>query len=346
MEQSKKPLVVIIGAGAFGTALGNALALNKDITVKLLTIEKEVVESINSQRINLVYFPNAILRKQLKATMDPHILKRAWVIVLAVPSAICISYLEKLRRFINPRTVIINSAKGLGEGNVIISEYIETHYLNPVAALKGPSFAVELLKDMPTAFTLASKHTELFAKAEKFIEGTQIRLDYSEDLRGVELVSIMKNMYAIIMGVIDAHYNSANVRFMVLTKVFNELYKALKLFGGQPETIFHYCGYGDFGLTSLNDLSRNRTMGLLIGKGFIKDMVSDNIVLEGKRTLNIFYKMIADEQLVKNAGAEFPILLELYKLFSKDYDQRKFVLRILNAENKVYSTEKHENSKD
>lgn len=332
-----KPLVVILGAGAFGTALGNALALNKDITVKLLTIEKEVCDSINNQRVNIVYFPNAYLRKNLQATMDPHILKRAWIIILAVPSGVCISYIEKLRSYINPRTVIINTAKGLGEGNEIISEYIETHFLNPVCALKGPSFAVELLKDMPTAFTLASKNTELFEKAKKYINGTQIRLDFSEDIRGVELVSIMKNMYAIIMGVVDAHYNSTNVRFMVLTKVFNELHKALILFGGKPDTIFHYCGYGDFGLTSLNDLSRNRTMGLLIGKGFIKDMVSDNIVLEGKRTLTIFYKKIADEKLIKNVGAEFPILLELYKLFSKEYDQRVFILRILNAANIVFT---------
>jgi len=117
----------------------------------------------------------------------------------------------------------------------------------------------------------------------------------------------------------------------VLTKVFKEMRKVLITFGGEPETILDFCGYGYFGLTSINDLSRNRTMGLLIGKGFIKDMISENIVLEGKRTLSIFHDLIVEEKMEINVVRNFPILLELYKLFNKDYDQRKFVMNVINA---------------
>ena len=331
MEKEKKPLIVIAGAGTFGTALGNSLAANDKIKVRLLTIEKEVSDSINNSRVNSIYFPNSTLRKRLKATTDPEILRNADIILLVIPSGVMISYLKEIKPFLGSESLLINTAKGLGEGNVIISEYIEENFQNPVAALKGPSFAVELLNRMPTAFTFASrdkKHYELF---NSILKNTNIQLDYTEDIRGVELLSILKNVYAIILGVIDAHYNSANVRFLVLTKLFKELRKVLVTFGGDSETIFNFCGYGDFGLTSINDLSRNRTMGLLIGKGFIKDMVSENMVLEGKRSLGIFYQMLQEENMGINPVREFPILVELYKLFNKDYDQRKFVMNVINA---------------
>ncbi|MDR0364744.1 MAG: hypothetical protein LBH92_06995 [Bacteroidales bacterium] len=331
MDKKVKPLIVIAGSGTFGTALGNSLAANNDIKVRLLTIEEEVVQSINDMRVNAVYFPNAILRKRLKATLDPTIIENAAILIVAIPSGVAVSYLEKIRPHIKPDTLIINTAKGLGGGNVIISEYIADKFPNPVAALKGPSFAVELLNRMPTAFTFASKdkiHFELF---NSMLEGTNLQLDYTDDLLGVELLSILKNVYAIILGVIDAHYNSANVRFLVLTKLFKELRKVLITFGGKPETIFDFCGYGDFGLTAINDLSRNRTMGLLIGKGFIKDMVSENMVLEGKRSLGIFYQKLLEDNMGINPVREFPILVELYKLFNKDYDQRKFVMNVINA---------------
>ena len=331
MENQGEPLVVIAGAGTFGTALGNALAANRAITVRLLTIEKEVEDGINDMRINPVYFPNSTLRKRLKATADPAILEHAQFLILAIPSSICVSYLEKIRPYLKPDTVIINTAKGFGEGNVIISEHIEEHFPNPVAAMKGPSFAIELLNWMPTAFTFASRDIATYNAFLELLHGTNLQIDFSIDVRGVELLSILKNMYAIILGVIDAHYNSANVRFLVLTKVFKEMRKVLITFGGESETIFDFCGYGDFGLTSINDLSRNRTMGLLIGKGFIKDMVSENIVLEGKRTLNVFYDLIVEEKMEINVVRNFPILLELYKLFNKDYDQRKFVMNVINA---------------
>jgi glycerol-3-phosphate dehydrogenase (NAD(P)+) len=103
--------------------------------------------------------------------------------------------------------------------------------------------------------------------------------------------------------------------------------KVLETSGGRAETLFNYCGYGDFTLTALNDLSRNRTLGLLIGKGFFTEHVSHELVLEGKTAVNVFY-----EQISKNMSVEdnFPIIAELYHIFNTRYDISHFVSRILN----------------
>ncbi|MDR2084953.1 MAG: NAD(P)-binding domain-containing protein [Bacteroidales bacterium] len=330
-ENNGKPLIVIIGAGTFGTALANAFSKNPDIVVRLLSIETEVVESINQKGVNTVYFPNIQLYPQLKATTNNNILKKASAILLAIPSSAIISYLDSLKEFIPDDAIIVNLAKGFGEGEVIISQYIAENYINPIAAMKGPSFAIEVMNNMPTGYTFGTENIQNYEIFKLYAQHTNIRFDYTNDILGVELLSIMKNIYSIIIGVVDAHYDSANVRFLVSTKVFNELRKALVTFGGSEETIFKYCGYGDFLLTSLNDLSRNRTMGLFIGKGFIKDLVSDNIVLEGKRSLNIFYNVLKKDKIVDFPENDFPILFELYKLMNKEYDQRKFIYNIVNV---------------
>ena len=111
-----------------------------------------------------------------------------------------------------------------------------------------------------------------------------------------------------------------------LTKAFNEMRKILLHFNGKEETIFKYCGYGDFTLTALNDLSRNRTLGLLIGKGFFTEHVSHELVLEGKMAVNIFYEEISKFLDVRK---EFPIIGELYKIFNTEYDVSAFVSNLL-----------------
>ena len=98
-------------------------------------------------------------------------------------------------------------------------------------------------------------------------------------------------------------------------------------YGGREDTIFKYCGYGDFGLTALNDLSRNRTLGLLIGKGFFVEDISDKVTLEGKIAINIFCNEISKTKTLKG---HYPIMAELYKVFNEDYNVSNLLNKILN----------------
>ena len=195
---------------------------------------------------------------------------------------------------------------------------------NPVGTLKGPTFAREIINDNPTAMTFAGDEKYYPVIGDIFMD-TTIFLDYTTDIEGVEYLSILKNIYAIILGIVDANFDSPNLRFLILTKAFDEMRRIMLKSGGQESSMFHYSGYGDFSLTALNDLSRNRTLGLLIGKGFFTKDISDKVVLEGKMAVSTFCEKILEESDEK----EFPMIFELQKVFLNNYDISYFVGNIL-----------------
>lgn len=325
-HSNNKTRVVFIGSGAIATALGNILAADEDIEVCLLSIEADVVNDINNNHINYKYFPATQLHPYLKASTDIEILKNASLVFLAIPSTAIVRYLSENGKLIPKTTPLINLAKGFGNAFQIIPNCISEIMPNPVACMKGPSFAREIINKQPTGFTIASERNQLKDEITELFEGTIIHLDFSEDIHGVEYASILKNIYAIIIGIVDASFDSPNLRSLVLSKAINEMRQVLKNVGGKEETLFNYCGFGDFSLTALNDLSRNRTLGLLIGKGFFSQDISEKVVLEGRIAVQVFYEELEKRQL---KGLSYPLMTELYKVFNTNYDIGKFVNRII-----------------
>lgn len=319
--------VVIIGAGTIGTALGNVIAGSGHQRVLLHSIEPKVVEDINKIHINTKYFPTLNLHENLTATLDENRIAGARVILLAIPSVVMMDYLEKIRPHLPADALLVNLAKGFGDGNKTIVESLKERFTNPVCTLKGPSFAREIINRIPTGFTVGHEREEDATLINELFRETSVYLDHSLDIRGVEILSILKNIYAVALGIVDAQFNSPNLRFLVLTKAFREMRRVLEYCGGSTETLYNYCGYGDFTLTALNDLSRNRTLGLLIGKGFFTEHVSHELVLEGKTAVNVFYRELSRHMTVAD---HFPILAELHRIFSDSYDVSGFVPALLN----------------
>jgi glycerol-3-phosphate dehydrogenase (NAD(P)+) len=325
----KDNTIVFVGAGAIGTALGNLLAMKNDCRVILHSVEEDVVNSINNDHLNPAYFPSIPLTPSLKATQQNEVLNEARIIFLAIPSGVVIDYLVSLKNFIHPDAILVNLAKGFGNEHRNICETLRENFSNPVCALKGPTFAREIINQLPTGFTLGFREDFVKDTLTDIFDKTTVHLDYTHDITGVEILSILKNIYAIVLGIVDAQFDSPNLRFLVLTKAFREMRKILLHFQGDEATLFRYCGYGDFTLTALNDLSRNRTLGLLIGKGFFSEQVSHELVLEGKKAVIIFY-----EELSKSLRVEdhFPLVAELYKIFTRQYPVSSFVSTILSFE--------------
>ena len=321
--------IVFIGSGAIATAIGDVLAAKNKDEIYLLSIEDEVIEMINTMHVNTSYFPKCKLNENLKATSDKNVLLEANVIFLAIPSTAVVGYLQENKEYINPTALIVNLAKGFGSGDQIIPDSIKSFIFNPFMTLKGPSFAREIINRQDTGLTAATNDETLYKIITDVFDGTPIRTDFTYDVTGVEYASILKNIYAIVIGIVDANFDSANLRSIFITMALNEMRQLMTIFGGEEATMYNYCGFGDFSLTSLNDMSRNRTLGLLIGKGFFNSCMSDSVVLEGRIAVDIFYKKLVDNQIDTN---NFPLMSELYHVLNeRSYPTRNFIKRILKS---------------
>jgi glycerol-3-phosphate dehydrogenase (NAD(P)+) len=330
-KQSMEPPLKIcfVGSGAISTAMGNIIALKEKYEVKILSIEPEVVKSINTDHVNAKYFPNIALHPSLMATKNTVALAESDIIFFGIPSNVVVGYAEDHKQLIDPQALIINLAKGFGPDHKTIPQGLSGILPNQIFSMKGPSFAREIINKLPTGFTVTSKRDKNFEIFEKIFADTSIYLDFTTDVNGVELASILKNIYAIIVGIVDAHFDSPNLRSLILTKAINEMRYIISKFGGKEQTMFNYCGFGDFSLTALNDLSRNRTLGLLIGKGFFTTDISQKVVLEGTIAVNVFIEKIAKKRQIKTKRL---MLKELYQVLNEPhYDIKNFVNNILNS---------------
>jgi len=325
----KTTKICIVGSGNFATALGNQLTRNPSLEVMLLSVQEDVVESINNKHVNPHYFPQILLNEKLKATLDKTVLREADFIFLAIPSFVVVDYVMENKHYLNPGAVLINLAKGFSKDKKTsiveaLSEYVD----NDVCTLKGPTFAREVINNVPTAMTLGARIGHLRQAFDDIFKGTNLFIDYSNDIVGVELLSILKNIYAIVVGISDAHFNSPNLRFFIQNKAFNEMRLILKDNGGNESNMFNYCGFGDFNLTSLNDMSRNRTLGLLMGKGFFSQDISNRVLLEGKVAVEVFCE---DKYNFQDVQKNYPIIAELYKVFNDpDYEISDFVWKVIH----------------
>jgi glycerol-3-phosphate dehydrogenase len=314
--------ILVLGGGTFGTAIANELSVNTENNVVLYSRNEGKVEEINNCNTNKSCFPNKHLTKFLSATSDKNEIKKADVVFIALPSNVIIENLLILQSYFKDDALFVNLSKGLfAEGVTIVESIKESIGIDNIVTLKGPSFAVEVMEHADTLLTLGYSTSDQYEIINTLIKNTSLHIDCTTDIRGVELLSVLKNIYALVLGVVDAKYNSPNTRFMILTKAFSEARILLKSVGGSEDTLFLACGFGDFCLTSLNDLSRNRTLGLLIGKGFFSaDYKSNSVILEGLNAIEMFHDLVVD----KDINAKLPLFNKVHSFFANQETELEF----------------------
>ncbi len=313
--------ILVLGGGAFGTAIANELSVNTENNVVLFSRNQQKVDEINTYHTNKSCFPNKHLTKFLLATSDKNEIKKADVVFIALPSIVIIENLLILKPYFNLEALFVNLSKGLfAEGFTVVESIEENLGITNIVTLKGPSFAVEVLEHADTLLTLGYSTNYQYEIINTVIKNTSLHIDCTTDIRGVEVLSVLKNIYALVLGVVDAKYNSPNTRFMILTKAFSEVRILLRSLGGSEDTLFLSCGFGDLCMTSLNDLSRNRTLGLLIGKGFFSaDYKSNSVILEGLNAVNLVHSLP-----LKHVRETLPLLNKLHAFF----DSQESILSI------------------
>lgn len=315
--------IVIAGGGVFGTSIAERLTWNNANDVTIHTIEDDVASDITLNHQNTKYFPTKFLSSRLKATTDDSVFRNADVILLVLPSAVIVPFSKRIHKVSESDPLIVNLAKGMSDEGAFITEDIP---FRRRASMKGPSFAIETMNGFPTSFTFGGTTDDYDYFRYNILPNTGFTLDFTEDIRSVELCSILKNMYAIAIGLVSGKYGSPNVDFLVYTKAVKEMRELLKLYSCSEETIFCYCGLGDLGLTALNDLSRNRTFGMLLGKGFLfNEEKNAQTVIEGKRTI----KLIAESVREKGLEKDFPLVMSLYTLLYENGKIKDYFLSVL-----------------
>jgi glycerol-3-phosphate dehydrogenase (NAD(P)+) len=304
--------IAVIGAGGWGTALAKILSEN-DLEVTLWCREEDVRRSIVERRENARFLPEVALPATLKATSDfAEAAGAAEVLLLAVPSAYMRAVARKVAPLARGARRIVSATKGLEEETHIrMSEVLSETFsgLAPVV-LSGPSFAREVAFSEPTAAVAASKDLDAAKEIQKRFSTPTFRLYTNDDVLGVELGGALKNVIALAVGVAAGLGLGHNPRAALMTRGLAEIARLVEAMGGRRETLFGLAGMGDLVLTCTGHLSRNRQVGIELGKGRkLEDILAGmEQVAEGVRTTH------AAVALAKDYAVEMPITTQMERL--------------------------------
>ncbi|PYX09584.1 MAG: glycerol-3-phosphate dehydrogenase [Acidobacteria bacterium] len=304
--------IAIIGAGAWGTGLSIVLGRKGTHQVRLWALEKEVRDSISSRRVNELFLPGYSIPNSVTVTGSlDEALQAAEIVVSVMPSQHCRGLFEQMRAHLQPETLIVSATKGLEEKTFlrmteVISQVIAKHgeFQPRMGALSGPSFAKEVARGDPTAITIASKDPALSETVQREFSDPRFRVYTNDDVVGVELGGALKNIVAIAAGVCDGLGLGHNSVAALITRGLAEITRLATACGGRPETMSGLAGLGDLVLTCTGGLSRNRSVGMELGRGRkLSDIIAGmhGMVAEGVFTTH------AALGLARSRGIEMPI---------------------------------------
>ena len=270
--------IAIIGAGAWGTALAIALARkNTDgqpvHNIRLWAHESEVCQSITNHRMNETFLPGYAVPASVLATNRlEEALASADFVVSVMPSQHVRKLFDRMRLILPAQAILLSATKGLEEGSLarmteVIADVLGSSPALRVGALSGPSFAIEVARGDPTAITVAAKDTTVAGAAQREFSGSSLRLYTNDDVIGVELGGALKNIIAIAAGICDGLGLGHNSVAALITRGLAEITRLVIACGGRAETMAGLAGLGDLVLTCTGGLSRNRTVGVELGRG-------------------------------------------------------------------------------
>ncbi|HWY59573.1 MAG TPA: NAD(P)H-dependent glycerol-3-phosphate dehydrogenase [Terriglobales bacterium] len=267
--------IAVVGAGAWGTSLSIVLGRKGTHRVRLWAHEKEVRESISSRRINELFLPEHPIPACVSVTGSfEEALRNAEIVVSVMPSPHCRGLFQKMRPFLKPRMLFVSATKGLEEGTLlrmteVISQVVASDggFQPRIAALSGPTFAKEVARGDPTAITTASRDSGVAETIQREFGDPCFRVYTNSDVAGVELGGALKNIIAIAAGVCDGLGLGHNSIAALITRGLAEMTRLVVACGGRQDTMSGLAGLGDLVLTCTGGLSRNRSVGVELGRG-------------------------------------------------------------------------------
>jgi glycerol-3-phosphate dehydrogenase (NAD(P)+) len=326
--------IAVIGAGAWGTALAIVLGRKGTHDVRLWAYEEEVCESIAARRVNETVLPGFSVPESVRATNSyENSLTEAEIVVSVMPSHHARRVFRQMAPFLRESMLFVSATKGIENDTLLRMDEVihdvlceSAGFVPRIGALSGPSFAKEVAKGDPTAITIASQDRELGCAVQREFSDPSFRIYTNDDIAGVELGGALKNVIAIAAGVCDGLGLGHNTIAALITRGLAEITRLAVACGGRPETMAGLAGMGDLVLTCTGGLSRNRTVGVELGRGRKLDEIiagMHGMVAEGVLTTN------AAVGLARKAGVEMPITEQMHAILDGRKSPREAIRELM-----------------
>ena len=315
----------VIGAGAWGTALAQAMASNGS-EVLIWARESELVDEINRSHSNSLFLPSAKLAPSIRATGDLGELATLPVLLVVTPAQHLARVLGDLPD--RPRDLVLCS-KGIeaGTGRLMADVAAEAAPAAQIAVLSGPTFAHEVAAGLPTAVTLACSGGDAqWQRLAPMLSRPMMRLYYSDDVTGAEIGGAVKNVLAIACGVVDGLGLGQNARAALIARGYAEMVRFGLALGGRAETLAGLCGLGDLVLTCSSTSSRNFSLGKALGEGqsAAEALHGKSSVAEGAHTAPVL------GDLARQRGIDMPIVEAVCRLLAGEAPATSVVSDLLS----------------
>ncbi len=304
--------IAIIGAGAWGTGLAIVVGRGGRHSVRLWAHEQEVRDSISGRRMNDLFLPGQSIPQCVSPTGSlREALDDAEIVVSVMPSQHCRHLFQQMQPHLKPRMLFVSATKGLEENTLLRMTEVAAQIIGSgqgfrprIGALSGPSFAKEVARGDPTAITVASEDAELAETVQREFSDPRFRVYTNDDVVGVELGGALKNTIAIAAGVCDGLGLGHNSIAALITRGLAEITRLAVACGGRQATMAGLAGLGDLVLTCTGGLSRNRSVGVELGRGGkLPDIIAG---MHGAVAEGVFTTQAA-VGLARVRGVEMPI---------------------------------------
>lgn len=334
--------IAIIGAGAWGTALSIVLGRKGTHRIRLWVHEKEICESIARQRANEKFLPGQPIPVSVTPCNDlAEALEGAAIVVSVMPSQHCRGLFEQMRPHLRSETIIVSATKGLEANSLlrmteVIAQVVKGDGIRAprIGALSGPSFALEAARGDPTAITIASHDKELARLVQQEFSHASFRIYTNDDPIGVELGGALKNTIAIAAGVSAGLGLGHNSVAALITRGLAEMTRLVVACGGKAETMAGLAGLGDLVLTCTGGLSRNRSVGVELGRG--RELPEILAGMHGMVAEGVFTTTAA-VGLARSRGVEMPITEQMYAILHEGKDPREAISELMTRSGKSES---------
>ncbi len=305
----------VIGAGSFGTALAKLMG-EKGHDIRLWVFEPDLCERMKKSRVNDLYLPEVTLPPNVFATNS---LREAIdgrdLLISVTPSHVVRGVMSQVAPLLPRPIPVVSATKGIETDTLmlmseILEEVLPKGYREHLAYISGPSFAKEISKGLPTAVSVASYNRNLARWVQKVFSSTIFRCYTNFDVVGIELGGALKNVIAVTVGIADGMGLGQSARAALITRGLAEITRLAAKKGADPLTFLGLAGVGDLVLTCCGDLSRNRSVGLALGRGkTLREILAEmKMVAEGVKTTKAAYDM------AKKMNVDCPIIEQTYAM--------------------------------